>query len=162
KLPVQVVGNQADMGKDWIACTPEFKIDRYKVSNGEYHAFWKSLPEKERQKPDVRAALYPLAWAESDPPFPKDLTEVPVLGVPLTGAQAYAHSQGKRLPTPYEWCRAALGPLGDAVTPEWVLLYLKDRQLTWPRLVLNHYAYLRAAEPAVLDRIALLNIDRAA
>lgn len=161
KLPFALLLKQDDMNMQLINCIPAFKIDRYKVSNREYYAFWKSIPEKERAKKEVRAALYPIAWADAEPPFPPELDDVPVLGVPLSGAQAYARSQRKRLPTPYEWTRAAFGPYGDAAAPEWALRYMLDRQLTWRNLVLNQYAYLtKLVEPINRER-QLINVDRA-
>ena len=142
KMPAYVADSHPEMAGDLVACTPDFMIDRYKVSNREYYDFWLSVPQKERMKPEVRAALYPIAWAATEPPFPKELDDTPVLGVPLTGAQAYARSQGKRLPTAYEWCRAAFGPLGDHAVPDWALQYMRDKQSAWQRLVLSHLEYL--------------------
>ncbi|HLJ57515.1 MAG TPA: SUMF1/EgtB/PvdO family nonheme iron enzyme [Chthonomonadaceae bacterium] len=152
KLPLGILTDYHEMAREMVACVPEFKIDRYKVSNREYYAFWSALPEKERKKPEVIAAFYPVSWATTDPPFPAEIDDTPVLGVPIAGAEAYARAQGKRLPTAYEWCRAAFGPLGDRVPPEWVTRYIQDRQETWRRLVLDHYAQV---EP-ILERDAQL------
>jgi hypothetical protein len=68
--------------------------------------------------------------------------ELPVIGVPYDGAEAYAAAHGKRLPTPYEWCMAAFGSDGDQ-SIEWASRYLDQRQKVWDRAVLLHFEYLR-------------------
>ena len=160
RLPFAIQHDQRDMCGEAIACVPPFKIDRYKVSNREYYAFWKSIPAKERAKKEVRAALYPISWAESDPPFPQEIEDVPVLGVPLSGAKAFAQSKGKRLPTTYEWARAVFGVYGDAVLPAWVGEYMRDRQATWARIFSAHVDYLLKMAPSIRQDAALSAIDR--
>src|SRR3982751_2310931 len=105
------------MCSEVMACVPQYKIDRYKVSNKEYYDFWMSIPEKERAKREVRAALYPVSWADTDHAFPAEIDDVPLIGASVNAAQAYARSKGKRLATTYEWTRAVFGPFGDAILP---------------------------------------------
>src|SRR5579872_7030217 len=159
RLPFAIQHDQRDMCGEAIACVPPFKIDRYKVSNREYYAFWKSIPAKERAKKEVRAALYPISWAESDPPFPQEIEDVPVLGVPLSGAKAFAQSKGKRLPTTYEWARAVFGVYGDAVLPAWVGEYMRDRQATWKRIAAEHEQYVARMIPDIIRQNALRQPD---
>jgi hypothetical protein len=162
RLPAVFQRDQRDMCGEVIACVPPFKIDRFKVSNREYYDFWKSIPEQERNRKEVRVALYPIAWADADPPFPAEIDDVPVLGVPVTGARAYAHSKGKRLPTSYEWSRAAFGPFGDAVLPVWVYEYLHDRQLAWARIAAAHDQHLISMVPGLVRERQLEEFDRLA
>jgi formylglycine-generating enzyme required for sulfatase activity len=140
-LPRKLLAYQPDLEGATTVCVPPFKIDRYEVTNREYYAFWKSLPEKNRAV--VYAAYYPLSWAPIEPAFSDEVAGLPVLGVSLEGAEAYARWKGKRLPTPYEWCRAAFGAGGDAQPPDWVRRYLDDRQRTWQRIRQQHLQYLR-------------------
>jgi formylglycine-generating enzyme required for sulfatase activity len=144
RLPLGVLTQQSDMWMAKVACVAPFLIDKYEVTNKQYYAFWKSLPESERKKPEVREGCYPLGWADGDPPFPEGMSDVPVLGVRLPGAAAYARSKGKRLPTPYEWCLAALGPNGEEGLPAWVKRYLADRNETWTRVHTLHLQYALA------------------
>ena len=130
---------QADMAQAQDACVVPFLMDRYEVTNVQYHKFWQSVSIEDKQK--RRAELYPVAWAGNEPPFPKELDDVPVLGVPLAGAQAYAQWVGKRLPTPYEWCLAAFGSGGGTAMPVWLNRYVADRQATWLRILQAHVEY---------------------
>lgn len=141
-LPAAVQAEQRDMERAHTACVAPFMIDRFEVTNAQYYAFWLSLPETERRRLGFRVRYYPLAWANTDPPFPPELANLPVLGVPLTGAVAYATQQGKRLPTPYEWCLAAFGPNGEADIPEWARRYIAERREAWFRVRDLHSEYL--------------------
>ncbi|HLK59477.1 MAG TPA: SUMF1/EgtB/PvdO family nonheme iron enzyme [Chthonomonadaceae bacterium] len=140
--PVRIPHNlwvlQRDMEGASVACVAPFKIDRSKVSNKDYLAFWSSIPESERQKPEVIAALYPWGWGPSGNPFPPSIRNYPVIGVPLTGAALYARWRGKRLPTPYEWCLAAFGPRGVDAPPAWFASYMADTKQTWARMRQAH------------------------
>jgi hypothetical protein len=162
RLPALFLQDQRDMCAETIACMPAFKIDRYKVSNREYYEFWRSIPEKERAKREVRAVLYPISWADTDPPFPAEVDDVPVLGVPVSGARAYAQSKGKRLPTSYEWSRAAFGLFGDAALPAWMGEYMRDRQQTWARIEAAHDRYVAGMIPGLRQRQAASDFDRLA
>jgi serine/threonine protein kinase/formylglycine-generating enzyme required for sulfatase activity len=71
-----------------------FFIDRYEVTNAEYAEFVKAT----NRKP-------PEQWKGSEPP--KGTENLPVVGVTLEDAKAYAAWCGKRLPTEEEWEKAA-------------------------------------------------------
>ena len=68
-----------------------FEIDKYEVTNGEYRAFLEANP-----RPHDFDQL---------PDFAGDLQ--PVIGVSWEDASAYCGWRGKRLPTEFEWERAA-------------------------------------------------------
>jgi len=78
-----------------------FMIDRYEVSNAEYEAFVMAA------ETNVPA---PALW--EGPRCPPEMRDLPVVGITLTEAQAYAAWVGKRLPTAQEWLYAARGPTG--------------------------------------------------
>ena len=141
KLPPALMKLQLDMEASNVACVPPFLIDRYEVTNQQYLEFWKSLPEKMRADSRVRADMYPYGWGSETEPFPDTLAHVPVLGVRLPGARAYAKWAGKRLPTPYEWCLAAFGPTGGNEAPDWAKRFLKQRKDTWDKIVTAHERY---------------------
>jgi len=89
---------------------PAYWIDAAEVSNAEYRAY-------------VRAtgAPPPPVWPT---PYDERLDDLPVVGVTVDEARAYAEWAGKRLPTDVEWERAAAGaegrvyPWGAAPPPE--------------------------------------------
>jgi formylglycine-generating enzyme required for sulfatase activity len=81
-------------------------FDRYETTCAQYRAYVEGLP------PAARRAALPQGWTldEKDAvqaPAGKD--HHPVAGITWRQAQAYAESQGKRLPTSDEWERAAAG-----------------------------------------------------
>ncbi len=78
-----------------------FWIDAEEVSNARYRAFC-----------DATGHPYPTFWSE---PYEPAWDELPVIGVSFFDAQAYAEWAGKRLPTLYEWERAARGSSGREV-----------------------------------------------
>ncbi|MGC8668474.1 MAG: SUMF1/EgtB/PvdO family nonheme iron enzyme [Chthonomonadales bacterium] len=148
---------QPDLEGSATATVAPFKLDRYQVTNEEYYAYWRTLPQEKRRELGFRSNYYPRTWAPwpADPPFPAELARLPVLGVPLEGAQGYAAWRGKRLPTPYEWSFAALGPLGETGGPAWIRRYLADRDMAWRRICLLHGEYLQR-HPELGQRGALL------
>ncbi len=91
---------------------PGFLIDRHETTAGEYLEYFDSLSdavEKGRRVPSMNVPDSFL-WAQGkvDPsrhPFP-------ICGVSLADAKAYAKFRGKRLPTPWEWEKAARGADG--------------------------------------------------
>jgi len=88
----------------YIATLDGFFLDRTEVTRGEYHAAFSG---------DV--ARWPAAWSGAAPVDP----DLPVTGVSLDDARAYALAVGKRLPTADEWERAARSggrvyPWGDS------------------------------------------------
>lgn len=78
---------------------PAFWIDRAEVTHGDYSAFVSA----------TGAPPLPV-WGGTSPPV--ELRLLPVVGVTLREAQAYAEWVGKRLPTALEWERAARGAMG--------------------------------------------------
>lgn len=78
-----------------------FMIDQYEVSNAEYEAF---VLASDTSVPA------PTLW--EGPRCPLELRDLPVVGVTLAEAQAYAAWVGKRLPTAQEWMYAARGTTG--------------------------------------------------
>lgn len=151
KLPPALMNLQLDMEASRIACVSPFLIDRFEVTNEQYLMFWKSLPEKSRSDPNFRADMYPYGWGNEAEPFPMNLAQVPVLGVRLPGARAYAKWAGKRLPTPYEWCLAAFGPSGGNEMPKWGKRFLKQRKDVWNKVVAAHVQYARE-HPEIVPR----------
>lgn len=151
-LPPILQTLQTDMQGAKIACVAPFLMDKYEVTNAQYLAFWKSLPAKQRQDPAFRSAVYPISWAGENAPFPPDLAKVPVLGVRLSGAKAYAKWVGKRLPTPYEWSLAAFGPTGGNEPPDWAKEYMEERQQVWEQIVAAHQAYAQQS-PAIIPNL---------
>jgi hypothetical protein len=147
RLPPSVLALQRDMLPATTACVAPFLIDKYEVTNGQYLAFWKALPEKKRNDPRLRRDLFPVAWADTAPFFPDGMRDVPVLGVTYEGAKEYAKWVGKRLPTPYEWSLAAFGPTGGNVLPDWAKRFVVDRQKTWKEIVEAHLNYLNHNPP---------------
>lgn len=143
RLPKALLDLQLDMESSTVACVAPFLIDRYEVTNAQYLQFWKSLPAQTRRSSAVQADLYPASWGQEERPFPMELDQVPVLGVRLPGARAYAKWAGKRLPTPYEWCLAAFGPSGGNTMPDWVKRFLQQRKQVWDKVVDAHQAYVR-------------------
>ncbi len=90
----------------------DFKIGRYPVTNAQYAAFIKETGK-----------LHPSPWEDKFPPT--HLLDHPVVKISYIEAEAYCHwlaqVTGKpfRLPTEYEWEKAARGALSN------------DRQYTW-------------------------------
>ena len=87
-----------------------YYIDRYEVANERYQQFVRA---EGRDAPYVHenwAAIY--NWFKDS--HPKGLGEVPVVMVNWKDAEAYCRWAGRRLPTEYEWERAARGSAGRA------------------------------------------------
>jgi formylglycine-generating enzyme required for sulfatase activity len=156
-LSAALSAQQPDMEGAATATVAPFRLDRFQVTNEEYYAYWRTLPEEKRRELGFRSNYYPRTWAPwpTDPPFPAELARLPVLGVPLEGAQGYAAWRGKRLPTPYEWSFAALGTLGETGGPTWIQRYLADRDMAWRRICRLHWEYLHQ-HPELGQRGALL------
>lgn len=75
-----------------------FWIDRYEVSNADYKSF---VDDTGHPAPELWPEPYDHAW-----------DELPVTGVTVFDAEAYAAWAGKRLPTVAEWERAGRGTTG--------------------------------------------------
>ena len=160
QLPPYLLGLQLDMERSKVACVAPFLIDRYEVTNEQYLAFWKSLPDKQRRDAAVQYDMYPIGWGSQDAPFPPALAQVPVLGVRLPGARAYAKWAGKRLPTPYEWCLAAFGPTGGNVIPEWGRKFIKQRHDIAGQIADAHQKYARE-HPEILPHLQVMTYMQA-
>ncbi|MGA2557464.1 MAG: bifunctional serine/threonine-protein kinase/formylglycine-generating enzyme family protein, partial [Verrucomicrobiota bacterium] len=108
----------------------DFLLDRYEVSNRRYGEFveaggyrkpeyWKHKFVKDGVELNWQAAMKlfvdqtgqpgPATWKDGD--FPKGQEDYPVAGVSWYEAAAYAEFAGKRLPTVYHWCSAAVNPV---------------------------------------------------
>lgn len=83
----------ADQAPGTVIFLDAFEIDRYEVTNAQYREFLQADP-----RPHDFGDL---------PEFGGDLQ--PVVGVTWEDAQAYCGWRGKRLPTEFEWERAARG-----------------------------------------------------
>ncbi len=142
-VPKVLLIDQPDMEQAPVACVAPFEIDRLEVTNDEYMQFWNTFSQKQRSDRFFRDSFYPRGWVPIGEPYPEIIGNLPVVGVPLAGAKAYAHSHGKRLPTPYEWIKAAFGPKGDTETPEWIPRYFDDRLKAWSQLCQIHADHLR-------------------
>ncbi len=70
---------------------PPFLLMKREVTGKEYSAFLKTIVDPVR-----RAVFRPLDWEGDDPPAGK--ASLPVGGVPVQGAEAFARSRGGRLP----------------------------------------------------------------
>lgn len=112
---------------------PAFRIDRYKVTNGEFlefidagaydnRALWTQADWEWRCE---QAVSHPAFWIQrgSDWMYRSMFDDIPLpadwpVYVSHAEAKAYARWKGKRLPSEAEWQRAALGvPLGDVQEP---------------------------------------------
>lgn len=141
-VPPAVLKDQPDMAGLGVACVAPFKIDRTEVTNKQYLEFWLSLPESDRKRLGFQSNYFPSSWSKTDAPFPQSIAELPVIGVPMPGAAAYAKARGKRLPTPYEWALAAFGPKGDQDVA-WARRYVAERNDVWSRVKALHREYLQ-------------------
>lgn len=110
---------------------PQFRIDRYPVSNAEFKQFLTATSYRPADDHnflrDWKDGSYPAGWAKK-----------PVTWVSLEDARAYAKWAGKRLPHEWEWQYAAQGqdsrvyPWGDTWNPAAVPVPDKGRQLNPP------------------------------
>jgi len=80
----------------------EFYIRKYPVTNIEWLQFVRAGD----------AAHRPADWDPGDPPFPPERATLPVTGIDYEAIQQYLAWRGTRLPTAWEWERAARGTKG--------------------------------------------------
>ena len=110
---------------------PQFRIDRYPVSNAEFKEFLSATSyhpaDDHNFLRDWKDGTYPAGWAKK-----------PVTWVSIDDARAYAKWAGKRLPHEWEWQYAAQGlddrtyPWGDSWNPAAVPKPDKGRQIAPP------------------------------
>ena len=114
KQSVEVYAREGDLIQETpahVAETRAYYISRTEVTNRQY---------KEFVAKTGHAA--PLHWENGT--YPEGQDDLPVVGVSLADATAYARSCGGRLPTEEEWEKAARGvdgrpfPLGEGFTPK--------------------------------------------
>ncbi|MGH7521077.1 MAG: protein kinase domain-containing protein [Gemmatimonadales bacterium] len=108
KMPLAVTANLAD-----------YFIDAYEVSNEPYRAFVAraGYPTGFRDRTGMPG---PRGWTGQA--YPQDRGRYPVADVSWTEAAAYCAAQGKRLPTIFEWEKAArngLAATGEGVSMPW-------------------------------------------
>jgi formylglycine-generating enzyme required for sulfatase activity len=82
-----------------------FAIDATPVVNGEFLEFLRKHPawQKGKVPPALADANYLSHWKASEPYFPEELQQVPVVWVSWFAADAYCASRPGRLPTVNEW-----------------------------------------------------------
>jgi formylglycine-generating enzyme required for sulfatase activity len=88
---------------------PEFLIDRYPVTRGQFARFMKATGY------GIMTNGWVVGWrdlTESWPPDRPGMEALPMIGVNADDAEAYARWAGKRLPTEAEWELAARGTNG--------------------------------------------------
>jgi iron(II)-dependent oxidoreductase len=110
---------------------PQFRIDRYPVSNAEFKEFLTATSyhpaDDHNFLRDWKDGAFPAGWGKK-----------PVTWVSFEDARAYAKWAGKRLPHEWEWQYAAQGqdnrvyPWGDSWNPAAVPVAEKGRQMVPP------------------------------
>ena len=104
---VATIGDEAIPGARPIhsVTLKSYYIDRFEVSNLRYQEFVRATKRDTPYVHENWAAIY--NWFRDS--HPKGLGEVPVVMVTWTDADAFCRWSGRRLPSEYEWERAARG-----------------------------------------------------
>jgi len=139
-----------------------FKIDKYEVTNHNYYLFLETLDDEtlakwrpRHQIQDVRHEYWRYSKKRGRARYLSDKGNLPVTGIPLEAAQAYARWRGKRLPDEFEWEYAARGKEGymfGASTDSYAVAKTKcnvaDAWREAPRmLAVNHERNLKDVSP---------------
>jgi len=122
---IRIPGGPSWIGSNWADSmvgprhrvdVPEFFIDTYEVTNAQWARFV-----------DATGTDPPDYWMNDEQP--PDFERLPVLNVSWYEANAYAGWAGLRLPTEFEWEKAARGP--DGLIFPWGHLYDPDKANTF-------------------------------
>ena len=103
---------------------PAFYIDKYEVTNAQYAKFLEYIDThgdaavRCRNAPEI-VEYTPRYWDDENLSAPN----LPVVGVDWYCAYAFARWAGKRLPTEFEWEKAARGPCDENADPKQTLRY---------------------------------------
>lgn len=95
------------------ATLPDYYIKKYPVTNANWLDFLRARPSAHR----------PAHWGDADEPFSPEEADAPVVNVPYKAIVDYLQWKGTRLPTAWEWEKAARGtdgrlfPWGDEFDP---------------------------------------------
>ena len=143
----------------------DYFIDRYEVSNRDYKAFIEAGGYRNRafwREPFVRGGQ-PLSWEEAlthfvdrtglpgprdwvGQDYPEGMEDHPVTGITWYEAAAYAAFRGKRLPTIFEWEKAARD---GAVHPYGIVM---PWGVQLPQQTIEHRANFSSAGPERVNR----------
>ncbi len=129
---------------------PSYLMRKYEVTLGEYIEFWKSLADPELRKRylgwyrfDLESGESRPLWDEAGKLHPRFSRKMPVVGISGEAAMAYCRWLGEkqqcvvRLPTRYEWEKAARGVDGRLYV--WGDEYQPGRALLNDNLMVNQY-----------------------
>jgi formylglycine-generating enzyme required for sulfatase activity/tRNA A-37 threonylcarbamoyl transferase component Bud32 len=117
----RLVGPKIPLGLE--ARLDDFFLDKYEVSNEQYRAFVAAggyRPAALRRFTDKSGMAGPRGWTGQD--YPQGQGRYPVTDVSWLEASAYCAAAGKRLPTVFEWEKAARNGLtapGEGVMMPW-------------------------------------------
>lgn len=96
-----------------------FQIDKYEVTNHNYYLFLETLDKENLAKwrprhqiKGVRHECWKYSKKRGRAHYVSDKGNLPVTGIPIAAARAYAQWRGKRLPDEFEWEYAARGKEG--------------------------------------------------
>ena len=121
-----------------------FRLDRTPVTNAEFLEFVRTHEEWQRNRVVAIFAdgQYLQSWSDSLVPGPATQLPQPVTSVSWFAARAYCESQGKRLPSWYEWEYAAAADelVADA-----------RRDVAWQQRILDWYSHPSGTQ---LSRVA--------
>jgi formylglycine-generating enzyme required for sulfatase activity len=112
---VSAFGKESPRPKQTVVVPNDVFVGLYEVTHAEYFAWWSGLDadSKNRHAPRADDAKKTPLWTTPEggqgPEPTEEQRPLPVVGVTLPSAVAYATALGARLPTEAEWCAAAGG-----------------------------------------------------